>query len=114
MSPDRPGPAFPAVVAARRRSGAADRGDASASAPRNEPSATGRKEKRAMLNPDHPFFRPLWVRIATVAVALGWALVELSRGALFWAGLFGAAGLYAAYQLFVVRKSEGEPDETDE
>jgi hypothetical protein len=50
----------------------------------------------------HPFFRPLWRRIAVVAVTLGWALVELSGGNTFWAILFGALGLYAAWEFFVV------------
>lgn len=35
-----------------------------------------------------PFFEPLWIRIAVVAVAAGWGLFELSTGALFWAGVF--------------------------
>lgn len=52
-----------------------------------------------MFDLDHPFSRPLWVRLITVAVALCWALVELARGSPFWAMLFGVAGLYAAYRL---------------
>ena len=50
----------------------------------------------------HPFFRPLWRRVATVAFALGWAVVELIGGHLVWAGLFGGIGLYAAWEFFAV------------
>ena len=57
-----------------------------------------------------PFFRPLWIRVVTVVVALGWAGLELLTGSLGWAILFGAAGGYAAWQFFVV----WEPDREDE
>jgi len=49
-----------------------------------------------------PIFRPLWLRAVIVVVLIGWALVELSGGAVFWAILFGAAGIYLGYQFFVV------------
>jgi hypothetical protein len=49
----------------------------------------------------HPFFRPLWRRVAVVAICLGWAVFELLGGAVFWAILFGAAGLYCAHQFFL-------------
>ena len=64
-----------------------------------------------MFDLDHPFFRPLWIRLAVVGVSLGWAGVELARGAPFWAALFGAAGLFAAYQFFVrgVPKDDDQP-----
>jgi hypothetical protein len=59
-----------------------------------------------------PFFIPLWRRIATVALALGWGAVELLSGSLGWAMLFGGAGLWAGYQFFVVwnPKDPKEPD----
>lgn len=53
-----------------------------------------------IIDPDHPFFAPLWRRWATVIFALFWAGVELfalqSPG---WAVLFGAAGVFAFYVL---------------
>ena len=57
-----------------------------------------------------PFFNPLWRRVVTVAVVLGWTLVELATGSFAWAIIFGAAGLWAAYQFFVVW-TPIEPDE---
>jgi hypothetical protein len=50
----------------------------------------------------HPFFRPVWRRVVTVAFALGWALVELWAGNVVWAMLFGAMGAYAAWEFFVI------------
>ncbi len=57
------------------------------------------------------FYRPLWLRIAIVAVCAGWALFELSSGSTGWALLFGAIGAWAAYQFFVVWT---DPDEGTE
>ncbi len=57
-----------------------------------------------LVDPNHPFFRPLWVRVLCVALALAWAAFEASTGAVFWAILFGAAGIYLFVALFVIRK----------
>ena len=54
-----------------------------------------------LIDPHHPFYRPLWRRIAIPAACLGWAGVELSAGATGWALLFGAAGAYAAWVLLL-------------
>lgn len=59
-----------------------------------------------LIDPQNPFFRPLWVRILCVALPLAWAGVELSNGATFWAVLFAAAGVYLAYALFIQRKPD--------
>lgn len=49
----------------------------------------------------HPFFIPLWRRIAVVALCLGWAGFELALGSPFWAILFGAIGIWCAHQFFI-------------
>ncbi len=49
----------------------------------------------------NPFYRPLWLRLLIVICCLGWAVVELMQGAVFWAILFGAIGIYAAQQFFI-------------
>lgn len=56
------------------------------------------------LDPSHPFFRPVWVRVAVVGLSLGWAVVELVFGSPGWAMLFAAAGLYALW-VFVTDKA---------
>jgi hypothetical protein len=55
-----------------------------------------------------PFFHPLWRRVVTVAVALGWSVFELLSGSVGWALIFGGMGLYAAWQFFVVWTPEEE------
>lgn len=59
-----------------------------------------------LVDPNAPFFRPLWVRVLCVVLPLLWAGVELSSGAVFWAILFGAAGVYLAFELFIRRKAD--------
>ena len=59
-----------------------------------------------------PFFRPFWSRALVTAVCLGWALFELSTGAVFWAILFGAMGAWCAWEFFVVfDPANYEPDD---
>ena len=48
------------------------------------------------------FFKPLWIRLAVVAVCLGWAAVEFWTGSTGWALMFGGVGLWSAYEFFVV------------
>lgn len=54
-----------------------------------------------LIDPNHPTYRPLWVRLLIVAVCFGWAAVEIFTGDPFWAVLAGAAGAYAAYMLLI-------------
>ncbi|WP_410216683.1 hypothetical protein [Paracoccus sp. (in: a-proteobacteria)] len=57
-----------------------------------------------LVDPNSPFFRPLWVRVLCVLLPLVWAGVELASGSPFWAILFGAAGIYLGLALFVWRR----------
>lgn len=58
---------------------------------------------------DHPFFRPLWLRVAIVGACLGWAALEIATGSPGWGVMFGAVGLYAGYRLFVTFAPRDEP-----
>jgi hypothetical protein len=49
----------------------------------------------------HPFFIPLWRRIAMVAACLGWATFEIWAGSTAWGMLFGGLGAIAAFGFFV-------------
>ena len=62
-----------------------------------------------MFDLDHPFFKPLWLRIAIVAVTLGWAAFEFVGGSPAWGILFGGLGALAAYRFFVTFKPRDEP-----
>lgn len=62
-----------------------------------------------MFDLDHPFFKPLWIRLAVVFFALGWAVFEFLAGSPFWTVLFGALGLYSAWRFFVTFKPRDQP-----
>ena len=64
-----------------------------------------------MFDMDHPFFRPLWVRLAVLAVCFGWALVELMSGSPGWAMIFGALGAYAGWSFFGPRDDSRKDDD---
>ncbi|MEQ5872730.1 hypothetical protein J4E08_22995 [Sagittula sp. NFXS13] len=54
-----------------------------------------------LFDPAHAFFAPLWRRVVIVALCLGWAVLELATGAVFWAILFGTLGLWCLYEFFL-------------
>lgn len=58
-----------------------------------------------------PFFKPLWLRIVVVVVALGWAVFELMSGSIGFAMIFAAMGLFAAWQFFAVWNPKEESDD---
>lgn len=68
----------------------------------------------ALLDVRHPFFRPLWRRIAVVVLCLGWGVFEFSGSNTFWGVLFVGIGLYCAYEFFVVFDPDGETKPDDE
>jgi hypothetical protein len=57
-----------------------------------------------ILDPDHPFFAPVWRRWATTLFPLCWAAVELYFNSPGWAVLFAAAGVYAGYILLIRKR----------
>ncbi len=54
-----------------------------------------------LIDPSHPVYKPLWVRILIVAVCFGWAAVETLGSQPFWAMLSGALGAYSAWMLLL-------------
>ena len=62
-----------------------------------------------MKDTDHPFFRPLWRRIALVAVCLGWAALEFYSGARTWGIIALAFAGYAAWQYLYAYKEPDQP-----
>lgn len=56
-----------------------------------------------LVDPKHPFFDALWVRILCTAAPFAWSLVEISAGSYLWAAGFVGAGLYLVYALFWLR-----------
>lgn len=62
---------------------------------------------------DHPFFVPLWRRLAVIAVALGWGAIEIAMGAVEWGLLFVALGAIATYGLLIAYKSPDDSKTAD-
>lgn len=67
-----------------------------------------------MFDLQQPFFRPLWIRVIIVVVALGWAAVEGLVGSPGWAVLFAAAGLYAGYEFFLNWHPKDDDERNDD
>ena len=55
-----------------------------------------------LLDPTHPFFKPLWRRVLTVVLPALWGGVEALNQSWGWAILFLGAAAYAAYELLIM------------
>lgn len=69
-----------------------------------------------LLDTDHPFFRPLWIRVLIVVFCAAWGAFEIFMGSVGWAIVFLAIGAYAAWGFFVEfnpRVASGEANEND-
>lgn len=62
-----------------------------------------------MFDLDHPFFRPLALRLAIVGLCLGWGVFEFATDSPFWGTVFGGVGLVAAWRFFVNYNPRDEP-----
>lgn len=67
-----------------------------------------------LLDVQHPFFKPLWRRIAVVVFCLGWAGVELGSNQPFWALLFAALAVYCGWQFFFVFQPDSDEPKNPE
>lgn len=54
-----------------------------------------------LLDFNDPFYKPLWLRIAVVAVAAGWGIFEYISGSPFWGVIFVGAAAFAFYGFFI-------------
>ena len=61
----------------------------------------------------HPFFRPLWRRIAVVVVCVAWAVIEFSSGAPLWAVIALGFAAYAVWQFFFLYSPPAESEEAN-
>lgn len=59
-----------------------------------------------MFDTSHPFYRPLWRRIALFAVTAGWGAVEFAGGAAGWAVLFWGAAGWIGWALLITYRPE--------
>ena len=59
------------------------------------------------IDPDHPFYRPLWVRLLLVGLCAGWTAVEYYNGQHGWGLIFLIVTAYAFAQLLLFYKPKG-------
>ena len=69
--------------------------------------------KRSSFDVQSPIFRPLWTRLLITGICLAWTGYEIANSNVFWAMLFGAAGLYLVYAFFIAW-DDGAFDENQE
>lgn len=50
---------------------------------------------------NHAFFRPLWRRVAIVAVCVVWSLVEWANGQTVWGAMTLAIAAYGVWVFFI-------------
>ncbi|OBZ92483.1 hypothetical protein ADU59_25815 [Pararhizobium polonicum] len=60
------------------------------------------------IDPDHPFYRPLWVRLLIVVLCTLWTAVEFWNGASTWGMIFLAVSAYTACVLLIFFKPKVE------
>lgn len=58
-------------------------------------------QRPKFLDRDHPFFARSWVRVVSVVIPAGMALLELANDSPGWALLFAAAAGWALWELFL-------------
>ncbi len=66
-----------------------------------------------MIDPNHPFYGPLWRRVLIPAVCFLWAGFELYAGEMMWAIIVGALGAYATYKLFLEKRDPPGKEPSD-
>lgn len=62
---------------------------------------------------NHPFFRPLWRRIAVVAFCVAWAIFEFVTGTTLWAVIALAFAAYGIWQFFIIYDASEPVPPTD-
>lgn len=55
-----------------------------------------------LIDLEHPFFAPVWIRVLVVAVCIGWGLFEFASGAVLWGVFFCGIGAICAYRFAVI------------
>ncbi|MBS3647418.1 DUF3329 domain-containing protein [Pseudaminobacter sp. 19-2017] len=67
-----------------------------------------------MRDADHPFFRPLWRRVAIVVVCAAWSILEFWAGAQLWGMLAGGMAVYGVWTFLLNYKPPADPDRPSE
>jgi len=60
-----------------------------------------------LLDPNDPFYRPLWRRIVNVVIVFGWAVLEAVNQHSGWALIFFAIGIWCSKMFFYQPGNDG-------
>ena len=60
------------------------------------------------IDPDHPFYRPLWIRLLIVAFVSIWTAFEFWNGQTTWGMVFLAVAAYTACVLIIFFKPKAD------
>ncbi|WVT72318.1 hypothetical protein QM996_12370 [Sinorhizobium chiapasense] len=68
------------------------------------------------IDPDHPFYRPLWIRLLIVLFCAVWTVVEFLGEQMLWGMIFLAITAYTSAALLIFYRSseKGEAKVGDE
>jgi hypothetical protein len=62
---------------------------------------------------NHPFYRPLWIRVLIVGFCLGWGVLEFFAGEPFWGVIFAGTGAIAFHGFFIAFNPRDPDDPQD-
>ncbi|RVI95681.1 hypothetical protein CN186_08770 [Sinorhizobium medicae] len=60
------------------------------------------------IDPDHPFYRPLWIRLLIIVFCAVWTAVEFYGGKTMWGTIFLVVTAYAGATLLVFYRPKEE------
>ncbi|MDW9490165.1 hypothetical protein GOA59_29395 [Sinorhizobium meliloti] len=60
------------------------------------------------IDPDHPFYRPLWIRLLIILFCAVWTAVEFYGGQVMWGTIFLVVTAYAGASLLVFYRTKEE------
>jgi hypothetical protein len=66
--------------------------------------------RKKLIDLEHPFFAPLWVRIAVVVVCVAWGSFEFARGAALWGTLFLGVAAVCAWRFATIDYTAGRDE----
>lgn len=58
--------------------------------------------KKKLIDLEHPFFAPAWVRVAVIVVMVAWGAFEAYRGAPLWAVIFLGISAVCAWRFATI------------
>ncbi len=68
----------------------------------------------ALIDLNHPFFKPLWIRIVLTVACFAWAIFEFVSDNLLWAAIFATFAAICFQGFFMDFKPRDDKNENSE